>query len=152
MTAPALPGKLGAAMKARVKWVEAMSFLGEAGSGHAVLMDGAPDAGGRDLGPRPMEMLLLGLGGCTAFDVMLILKRGRETVTDCVVEIEAERAESDPKIFTGIRLLYKITGRNLSREKVERAVALSDEKYCSATAQLRALAKISHEIEIIEAE
>jgi putative redox protein len=139
-------------MKARVKWVEAMSFLGEAGSGHAVLMDGAPDAGGRDLGPRPMEMLLLGLGGCTAFDVMLILKRGREKVTDCVVEIEAERAESDPKIFTGIRLVYKITGRNLSRDKVERAVALSDEKYCSATAQLRALAKISHEIEIIEAE
>ena len=139
-------------MKARVKWVEAMSFLGEAGSGHAVLMDGAPDAGGRDLGPRPMEMLLLGLGGCTAFDVVLILKRGREKVTDCVVEIEAERAEGDPKIFTGIRLLYKITGRNLSRDKVERAVALSDEKYCSATAQLRALAKISHEIEIIEAE
>jgi putative redox protein len=139
-------------MKARVKWVEAMSFLGEAGSGHAVLMDGAPDAGGRDLGPRPMEMLLLGLGGCTAFDVMLILKRGREKVTDCVVEIEAERAERDPKIFTGIRLVYKITGRNLSRDKVERAVALSDEKYCSATAQLRALAKISHEIEIIEAE
>jgi putative redox protein len=99
-----------------------------------------------------MEMLLLGLGGCTAFDVMLILKRGREKVTDCVVEIEAERAESDPKIFTGIRLVYKITGRNLSRDKVERAVALSDEKYCSATAQLRALAKISHEIEIIEAE
>lgn len=139
-------------MKARVKWVEAMSFLGEAGSGHAVLMDGAPEAGGRDLGPRPMEMLLLGLGGCTAFDVVLILKRGREKVMDCVVEIEAERAESDPKIFTGIRLLYKITGRNLSRDKVERAVALSDEKYCSATAQLRALAKISHEIEIIEAE
>jgi putative redox protein len=139
-------------MKARVKWVEAMSFLGEAGSGHAVLMDGAPDAGGRDLGPRPMEMLLLGLGGCTAFDVVLILKRGREKVTDCVVEIEAERAASDPKIFTGIRLVYKITGRNLSRDKVERAVALSDEKYCSATAQLRALAKISHEIEIIEAE
>jgi len=139
-------------MKARVKWVEAMSFLGEAGSGHAVLMDGAPEAGGRNLGPRPMEMLLLGLGGCTAFDVMLILKRGREKVTDCVVEIEAERAESDPKIFTGIRLVYKITGRNLSRDKVERAVALSDEKYCSATAQLRALAKISHEIEIIEAE
>jgi len=139
-------------MKARVKWVEAMSFLGEAGSGHAVLMDGAPDAGGRDLGPRPMEMLLLGLGGCTAIDVMLILKRGREQVTDCVVEIEAERADSDPKIFTGIKLLYKITGRKLSRAKVERAVALSDEKYCSATAQLRALAKISHEIEIIEAE
>jgi len=92
------------------------------------------------------------LVGKIAFDVMLILKRGREKVTDCVVEIEAERADGDPKIFTGIKLLYKITGRGLSRDKVERAVALSDEKYCSATAQLRALAKISHEIEIIEAE
>jgi putative redox protein len=139
-------------MKARVKWVEAMSFLGEAGSGHAVLMDGAPEAGGRDLGPRPMEMLLLGLGGCTAFDVVLILKRGREKITDCVVEIDGDRADSDPKIFTKIHLLYKITGRALSREKVERAVALSAEKYCSATAQLGALAKISHEIEIIETE
>ena len=139
-------------MKARVKWVEAKSFLGEAGSGHAVLMDGAPEAGGRDLGPRPMEMLLLGLGGCTAFDVVLILERGREKITDCVVEIEGERAETDPKIFTKIHLVYKITGRSLSREKVERAVTLSAEKYCSATAQLRALAKISHEIEIIEAE
>jgi putative redox protein len=139
-------------MKARVKWVEAMSFLGEAGSGHAVLMDGAPEAGGRDLGPRPMEMLLLGLGGCTAFDVVLILQRGREKITDCVVEIDGDRAETDPKIFTRIHLVYKITGRSLSREKVERAVALSAEKYCSATAQLAALAKISHEIEIIEAE
>ena len=139
-------------MKARVKWVEAMSFLGETGSGHAVLMDGAPEAGGRDLGPRPMEMLLLGLGGCTAFDVMLILKRGREKVTDCVVEIEAERAETDPKIFTKITLLYKVTGRNLSRDKVERAVSLSNDKYCSATAMLGAVAKIGHAIELIEAE
>ena len=139
-------------MKARVKWVEAMSFLGEAGSGHAVLMDGAPDAGGRDLGPRPMEMLLLGLGGCTAFEVVLILKRGREKITDCVVEIEGDRAETDPKIFTKIHLVYKLTGRALSREKVERAVALSTEKYCSATAQLGALAAISHEIQILEAE
>jgi putative redox protein len=138
-------------MKARIKWVEAMSFLGEAGSGHAVLMDGAPDAGGRDLGPRPMEMLLLGLGGCTAFDVVLILKRGREPVTDCVVEIDADRAETDPKIFTRIHLTYRVTGRKLSRDKVERAVALSTEKYCSATAMLAAVAKISHEIEVIEA-
>src|ERR1700693_1346467 len=139
-------------MKARVKWVEAMSFLGEAGSGHVVLMAGAPEAGGRDLGPRPMEMLLLGLGGCTAFDVMLILKRGRETVTDCVIEIDADRAETDPKIFTKIRLLYKVTGRGLSRDKVERAVSLSNDKYCSATAMLGAVASISHEIELIEAE
>jgi putative redox protein len=108
-------------MKARVKWVEEAAFLGESGSGHAVLMDGAPDAGGRNLGPRPMEMLLLGLGGCSAFDVVLILKRGRERVTDCVVEIEAERAATDPKVFTEIRLRYVVTGRALERAKVGRA-------------------------------
>jgi putative redox protein len=108
-------------MKARVKWVDGMMFVGESGSGHAVVMDGVPDSGGRDLGIRPMEMLLLGLGGCTAFDVVLILKRGREPVTDCVVEIEAERAESDPKVFTRIHLVYTLTGRALSPAKVERA-------------------------------
>src|SRR3954470_18526546 len=115
-------------MKARVKWVDGVMFVGESGSGHAVVMDGAPDAGGRNLGPRPMEMLLLGLGGCSAFDVVLILRRGRETITDCVVEIEAERAASDPKVFTDIRLRYVVTGRALDRAKVERAVQLSAEK------------------------
>jgi len=138
-------------MKARVKWVEGMAFLGESGTGHAVVMDGAPDHGGRNLGPRPMEMLLLGLGGCTAFDVVLILQRGREKVADCVVEIDAERAETDPKVFTEIRLRYVVTGRGLDRGKVERAVQLSAEKYCSATAILEKTARISHPVEIEEA-
>ena len=137
-------------MKARVKWVEGMTFLGESGSGHTVVMDGAPEFGGRNLGLRPMEMLLLGLGGCTAFDVVLILKKGRERVTDCVVEIEAQRADADPKVFTRIRLKYLVTGRGLAREKVERAVALSAEKYCSASAMLGRTAEIAHEIELIE--
>jgi putative redox protein len=138
-------------MKARVKWVEAMTFVGESGSGHSIVMDGSPDIGGRDLGVRPMEMLLLGLGGCTAIDVALILKKGREKVTDCVIEIEAERAAADPKIFTRIRLKYLVTGRDLSRAKVERAVALSAEKYCSASAMLGRTAEITHEIELIAA-
>ncbi len=137
-------------MKTRIKWVEEASFLGETGSGHAVLMDGAADAGGRNLGPRPMEMLLLGLGGCTAFDVMLILKRSREPVTDCVIEIDAERSEDVPKVFTKIHLRYIVTGRKLSPAKVERAVALSAEKYCSASAMLGRVADLSHEIQIRE--
>jgi len=139
-------------MKTRIKWVEEASFLGETGSGHAVLMDGAADAGGRDLGPRPMEMMLLGLGGCTAFDVMLILKRSREPVTDCVIEIEADRADEIPKVFTRIRLRYIVTGRKLNPAKVERAVALSAEKYCSASAMLGRVADITHEIEVREAD
>ena len=137
-------------METRNKWVEEASFLGETGSGHAVLMDGAADAGGRNLGPRPMEMLLLGLGGCTAFDVMLILKRSREPVTDCVIEIDAERSEDVPKVFTKIHLRYIVTGRKLNPAKVERAVALSAEKYCSASAMLGRVADLSHEIQIRE--
>ena len=136
-------------MKARVRWLDEVSFVGEAGSGHSVVMDGAPDAGGRNIGFRPMEMLLLGLGGCSAFDVMLILKRGRENVTDCVVEIEAERATTDPKVFTQIDMLYKVSGKNLDAKKVERAVALSAEKYCSATKILSATATINHRVEVI---
>jgi putative redox protein len=138
-------------MKARVKWVDEVMFVGESGSGHAVVMDGAPDAGGRNLGVRPMEMLLLGLGGCSAFDVVLILKRGRQPVTDCVVELEAERADTDPKVFTQIRLRYVVTGRGLDRTKVERAVQLSAEKYCSASAMLEKTAALSHTVEIVEA-
>lgn len=137
-------------MKARVKWVQDVMFVGETGSGHAVVMDGAPDFGGRNLGARPMEMLLLGLGGCTAFDVMHILRRGREPVTDCVVEIEAERAETDPKVFTRIHLRYIITGDGLSTAKAERAVSLSSEKYCSATVMLGAVAEMSHEVEVLQ--
>ena len=137
-------------MKASVRWVQDVMFLGESGSGHAVVMDGAPEAGGRNLGVRPMEMLLIGLGGCTAFDVVMILKRGREAVSDCVVEMDADRAETEPKVFTRIRMRYLISGRGLDPKKVERAVHLSAEKYCSATAMLAKTAQISHEIEIID--
>ena len=140
-----------AEMTARVKWVEARTFNGESGSGHTVVMDGAPDGGGRDLGVRPMEMLLLGLGGCTAFDVIDILQKGREPVTDLVLEIAGERAEQIPKVYTRIRVRYVVTGKGLNRDKVERAVALSAEKYCSATIMLGATAEITHEIEIVDA-
>jgi putative redox protein len=138
------------AMKARIKWIENVAFLAESGSGHAVLLDGAPDAGGRNLGPRPMEMLLLGLGGCTAFDVVHILRRGREQVTDCVVEIEAERAEADPKVFTKIHMHYVVTGRGLAESKVARAISLSAEKYCSASIILGKTAEITHDWTVID--
>ena len=137
-------------MKATVRWVQDVMFLGESGSGHSVVMDGAPEAGGRNLGVRPMEMLLLGLGGCTAFDVVMILKRGREPVTGCVVDMDAERAETEPKVFTRIRMRYQVSGRALDPKKVERAVNLSAEKYCSATAIIAKTAQISHEISIID--
>jgi putative redox protein len=138
-------------MKARVKWIENVSFVGESGSGHSVIMDGAPEAGGRNLGFRPMEMLLLGLGGCSAFDVVMILKRGRERITDCVVEIDAERAEADPKVFTKIAMRYIVTGHDLDPKKVERAVNLAADKYCSASAILNKTAQITHSIEIVAA-
>jgi putative redox protein len=135
-------------MKARVKWVQDMTFVGESGSGHSVVMDGAPEAGGRNLGVRPTEMVLLGLGGCTAFDIVLILKRGRENVTDCVVELDAERAQTDPKVFTKIVMRYIVTGRGLDPNKVERAVNLSAEKYCSVSAMIGKTAQIERAIEI----
>jgi putative redox protein len=138
-------------MKARIKWIQDAAFVGEAGSGHSVVMDGAPDAGGRNIGFRPMEMLLVGLGGCSAFDVVLILKRGREKVTDCVVELDADRAETDPKVFTNIRMRYIVTGHALDAKKVERAVNLSAEKYCSASAIMNKTALITHTVEIVEA-
>ena len=131
-------------MKARVKWVDGMMFTGESGSGHAIVLDGAPENGGRNLGIRPMELMLLGLAGCTAFDVVLILKRGREPVSDCVVEVEAERAPVDPKVFTKIHLKYVLKGQALSPEKVERAIRLSKEKYCSASIMLSQVAEITH--------
>jgi putative redox protein len=140
-----------AEMTARVKWVEHRTFLGESGSGHTVVMDGAPDAGGRDLGVRPMEMLLLGLGGCTAFDVIDILQKGREPVDDLSIEMSGERADEVPKVLTRIAVKYVVKGRGLNRDKVERAVKLSAEKYCSATIMLGATAEITHEIEIVEA-
>lgn len=138
-------------MKARVKWIQDVTFLGESGSGHSVVMDGAPDAGGRNLGFRPMEMLLLGLGGCSAFDVMLILKRGREAVSDCVIDVEAERATTDPKVFTKIVMHYTVTGQGLDPRKVERAVQLSAEKYCSASAIIGKTAQITHTITLVDA-
>ncbi|MGO1075486.1 OsmC family protein [Inquilinus sp. CA228] len=138
-------------MKARITWVEGRTFVGESGSGHAVVMDGAPESGGRNLGVRPMEMLLLGLGGCTAFDVVMILEKAREPVADCRVEVEAERAETDPKVFTKIHMRYIVSGRGLDRAKVERAVALSKEKYCSASIMLGKVAEITTEIEVTEA-
>lgn len=138
-------------MKVRIKWVEGMSFLGTSESGHALLMDGAPEAGGRNLGPRPMETVLLGTGGCTAFDVVMILKKARQPVEDCVVEIDADRAPEDPKVFTRIRMRYIVKGTGLSRSHVERAVKLSAEKYCSASIMLGKTAEITHELEIVEA-
>ena len=138
-------------MKSRVTWVEDRMFVGESGSGHSVVMDGAPEAGGRNAGIRPMEMLLIGLCGCTAFDVVLILERGREEVSNCVVEAEAERAETDPKVFTRVHLIYKITGHNLKLDKVERAVALSADKYCSASIMFGKTAIMTHEIQLNEA-
>lgn len=137
-------------MKARVKWVEQVSFLGETESGHAVLMDGAPAAGGRNLGPRPMEMLLLGAGGCTSFDVIAILKKSRQAVSDCYVEIEAERAETDPKVFTKIHMHFVVTGRDIKPEVVEKAIKLSAEKYCSASIMLGATAAMTHDFEVVQ--
>ncbi len=137
-------------MKARVKWVEQVSFLGESESGHAVLMDGSPAAGGRNLGPRPMEMLLLGAGGCTSFDVIAILKKSRQAVSDCYVELEAERAEQDPKVFTKIHMHFVVTGKDLKPEVVERAIKLSAEKYCSASIMLGKTATITHDFEVLQ--
>jgi len=129
-------------MKARIKWLDGRAFVGESGSGHAVVMDGAPEAGGRNLGPRPMEMLLLGLGSCTAFDVVMILEKGREKVTSCEVELDAERAPEEPKVFTHVKLNFRLKGKNLKPSAVERAIKLSEEKYCSATAMFRYTAKM----------
>ena len=138
-------------MKCRVKWLDHMSFVGESGSGHSVVMDGAPEAGGRDLGIRPMEMLLLGLGGCTAFDVVSILHKSRQQITDCEVEIEAERAPEVPKVFTRIHVHFIVSGKDLDPGRVERAVELSANKYCSASRTLEKAAEITHDFEIREA-
>jgi putative redox protein len=140
-------------MQATVRWMgpDHMSFIAETGSGHLVAMDGAPDGGGRNLAPRPMEMVLLGTGGCTAYDVVLILKRGRHRVTACDVRLEAERAPTDPKVFTRITMHFIVRGRDLPRDAVERAVRLSHEKYCSATAMLAKTAEIVTRIEVVDA-
>lgn len=128
-----------------------MSFVAETGSNHAVIMDGAPENGGRNIGPRPMELLLAGTGGCTAFDVVLILKKGRHAVTGCEVKLDAERAETDPKVFTKIHFHFIVKGKNLKSEAVARAIELSKSKYCSASIMLGQSAEITHDFEIIEA-
>jgi putative redox protein len=138
-------------MKARIKWIEGVSFAGQSESGHTVVMDGAPDAGGNNLGVRPMEMLLLGMGGCTAFDVVHILRKSRQPVSDCVAEIDADRADADPKVFTRIHVHFIITGKGLDPRRVEQAVTLSAEKYCSASIMLGKVAKVTHDFEIVEA-
>jgi putative redox protein len=137
-------------MKVRVKWVEQASFLGETGSNHAVLMDGPPTAGGRNLGPRPMEMLLLGTGGCTCSDVVSILKKSRQAISDCYVELDAERAETDPKVFTKIHIHFVVKGKDIKPEMVEKAIKLSAKKYCSASIMLGQTAAITHDFEVIQ--
>lgn len=138
-------------MTARVIWLEDAAFVGQSGSGHSVVMDGAPEAGGRNLGLRPMEMVLTGLGGCSAFDVVQILRKGRQAVTGCTVDLAAERAETVPRVFTRIHLRYTVTGRGLDPSRVARAVRLSAETYCSATAMLGKTAEITHDFEVVEA-
>ena len=135
-------------MKVRIKWVEDVSFVGESETGHAVVLDGAPENGGRNIGMRPMEMLLIGMGACTAFDVLTILKKSRQPIVDCVAEIDAERANEIPKVFTKIHVHFVITGNNLNETQIERAVKLSAEKYCSASIMLSKSVEITHDYEI----
>ncbi len=139
-------------MESTVKWVgpEGMSFVAETGSGHAVVMDGAPEGGGRNLGPRPMEMVLLGTGGCTAYDVVLILKNSGQQINGCEVRMQSERAEKDPKVFTRIHMHFIVRGKQLRAQLVEHAIKRSHEKFCSATAMLQSTAAITHDFEIVE--
>ena len=135
-------------MHVSVKWIDGVSFVGESETGHAVVMDGAPENGGRNIGMRPMEMLLIGMGGCTSFDVVTILKKARQHVVDCVAEIDAVRADEIPKVFTKIHVHFVVTGDNLNPVQVERAVKLSAEKYCSASIMLSKSVEITHDFEI----
>ncbi|MDM4766418.1 OsmC family protein [Pelomonas sp. SE-A7] len=139
-------------MECVINWMGAdgMAFVAETGSGHLLTMDGAPAGGGRDLAPRPMETVLAGTGGCTAYDVVLILKRGRHDVRGCQVKLTAERAETEPKVFTKIHMHFVVTGRNLPQVAVERAVELSHEKYCSASIMLAKTAEITTSVEVVE--
>ncbi len=137
-------------MQVTVKWVDGRAFLGESGSGHTVVMDGPPDHGGRNIGIRPMEMILLGVGGCSSYDVMDILQKGRHDIVDCVAEITAERVNKVPSVFSKIHLHFKVTGKNLKEAVVERAVKLSAEKYCSAAIMLGKSVDITHDYEVID--
>ena len=140
-------------MECTVRWQAdaGMAFVAETGSGHLLTMDGAPDGGGRNLAPRPMETVLAGTGGCTAYDVVLILKRGRHQVSGCVVKIDAERAETEPKVFTRIHMHFTVSGKGLNEAAVARAIQLSHEKYCSASAMLAKTAQMSTAFDIVEA-
>lgn len=139
-------------MKAKIKWTGDVSFEGTTDSGHTLVMDGAPDAGGQNKGARPMELVLIGTGGCTAFDVMHILRKSRQEVSGCVAEIEAKRAETDPKVFTNIHIHFIVTGKNLDSKKVQHAIELSATKYCSASIMLGKTAKITHDFDIVDSE
>lgn len=137
-------------MRATIKWVDGVMFVGESGSGHAVVIDGPPEHGGRNMGIRPMEMLLLGVGSCSSFDVLQILRKSRQDIVDCVTEVTAERVDTVPKVFSKIHLHFIVTGRGLKESAVKRAVQLSAEKYCSASIMLAHSVEISHDVEIIE--
>ena len=137
-------------MKTRVRWIEGVAFAGESGSGHAVVVDGAPDGGGRNLGMRPMEMLLTGAAACTAYDVVTILRKGRYPVADVAVTVEAERAPAPPRVFTRLHYVYTVAGRGLDRAHVERAILLSKEKYCSATIMLGKTARVTWDLELVD--
>ena len=137
-------------MRVRIKWAENTAFIGETGSGHAIVIDGPADIGGRNLGPRPMELMLLSTGSCSAVDVVFILKKARQPVTDCWVEVEGQRAATDPKVFTDIHLKFVVTGKGLTANQVERAVKLSAEKYCSASIMLAKSANVTHDFEVRE--
>ena len=136
-------------MKSTIRWVDDAMFIGEAGSGHAVVIDGPPEAGGRNAGIRPMELLLTGLGACTAFDVVYILKKARQPITDCRAELSAERAATDPKVFTKVHVHFVVSGDGLKSAQVDRAIRLSAEKYCSASIMLRDAVDITHDFEIV---
>jgi len=139
-------------MRSRVRWLGDAMFVAEAGSGHCVVLDGPLEAGGHNLGVRPMEMLLMGMGGCTAFDVVHILRKGRHAVLDCEAVLEAERAEKPPKVFTKIHVHFVVKGRGLSEDGVRRAISLSAEKYCSASLMLAKAVEITHDFELIDVE
>ena len=138
------------ATTARITWVQDALFVGEAGSGHTITMDGSPDVGGRNLASRPMEVVLMGMGGCTAIDVVSMLRKQRQDIEGIEISLVAERAEDHPKVFTSVKLVYTVRGRKLNRALIERAVSLSDEKYCSATAMIRKSAEIAHEVVLVE--
>jgi len=139
-------------MKTKIKWIDGVSFVGESGSGHAVVIDGAPEHGGRNIGVRPMELLLMGAAACSAFDVVHILKKARQPIADCTVDAQAERATTEPRVVTRIHLKFAVAGRGLDARQVERAVKLSKDKYCSATIMLAKTAEITYDVEVVDAD